>query len=755
MRNFASNFFPLLNTVEGSGNFVTSGVDEFCPPGFSVKGIGELGYPLNLLQINALIGVAKKAPFGKGTETIIDSNVRSAWEIDGSDLRFKNSVWKKFIIKKLKKIKKKLGIETHAVTANLYKLLIYEKGDFFLPHKDSEKEKGMFGTLVIGLPSKFSGGEIHVRFEGEEEIVDFSIAAENFKIPHVAFYADCEHEIKPLLSGHRVCLVYNLIQNSEGKKLGGPEFATQTENIANFFQSNLTTLPNKPIAVLLGHQYTPTNFSFSSLKNNDSPRAEVILKAAEKAGFFAKLGLVTSYLSGELEGTSGYDGYGYGRRRSYYEEEEEGTMGDVHESHIEIENWANDGIPDLGSISIDEIHIFSEFKLNEGDPIEQEQEGYTGNAGMTIDYWYHYGAVILWKKSEHANLIGSLTPEVLLTWMTYYLENFENKSLASAIFLKEILFKLNGYNFSESVSSEDFSPIAKTIIALNDPELISNSSKTLSSIFQNISLDSWTDLLINFDINLFTSIFQKVGNSKQLKKVEALLGLLLHLVSNSKKQISGFVKERIQDIPGYLKQTDFLIKKNEYNYFSSSEEDHLTKVQSILEKVILLSRSENDNSSWNQSTARGITKAMPRQFVNKMLFPVLIKKDLPLSNLKKSLTEATLQDLQKRINNKPSPPTNWTRPVPTNKEYYRRIWQILTPFLSSPTEQVFKYQAIQAKRKDMEYAIQSVTIDLKMETLKTRPAHTLVLTKTQAAYGRELAKWKWDVDLKESLNGMK
>jgi len=47
-----------------------------------------------------------------------------------------------------------LGIENKDIAASLYKLLIYKEGDFFLPHKDSEKEKGMFGTLIIGLPAK-------------------------------------------------------------------------------------------------------------------------------------------------------------------------------------------------------------------------------------------------------------------------------------------------------------------------------------------------------------------------------------------------------------------------------------------------------------------------------------------------------------------------------------------------------------------------------------------------------------------------
>ena len=66
------------------------------------------------------------------------------------------NLWTSFSIM----LQKGLGIEDQKIGATLYKLLIYEKNGFFLPHIDSEKEKGMFGTLIIGLPSKHKGGEI-------------------------------------------------------------------------------------------------------------------------------------------------------------------------------------------------------------------------------------------------------------------------------------------------------------------------------------------------------------------------------------------------------------------------------------------------------------------------------------------------------------------------------------------------------------------------------------------------------------------
>ena len=69
----------------------------------------------------------------------------------------------------------------------------------------------MFGTLVIVLPSEHSGGELVVR-HGSEEVTLSLDNDETSQIRFAAFYADCEHEVKPITGGNRVCLVYNLVR---------------------------------------------------------------------------------------------------------------------------------------------------------------------------------------------------------------------------------------------------------------------------------------------------------------------------------------------------------------------------------------------------------------------------------------------------------------------------------------------------------------------------------------------------------------
>ncbi len=93
--------------------------------------------------------------------------------------------------------KREFGIH-QKVSATLYKLLVYEKGSFFAPHRDSEKASGMFATMVVCLPSRHEGGTLVVRHDGQTKKIDFGGEHAEFQLQYAAFYADCQHEITPV-----------------------------------------------------------------------------------------------------------------------------------------------------------------------------------------------------------------------------------------------------------------------------------------------------------------------------------------------------------------------------------------------------------------------------------------------------------------------------------------------------------------------------------------------------------------------------
>ena len=108
MNESGQQIIDSLREIKGNGSFYTSHTAPFVFPELEIKGLGELSYPVNELQAKALIQQAGKAPFGKGTETVFDDTVRSAWEIDADKLLFKGKQWERFLQSALKTIKPQL-----------------------------------------------------------------------------------------------------------------------------------------------------------------------------------------------------------------------------------------------------------------------------------------------------------------------------------------------------------------------------------------------------------------------------------------------------------------------------------------------------------------------------------------------------------------------------------------------------------------------------------------------------------------------
>lgn len=128
-----------LDHIQASGSFsFSSELDQQPPCGISVPGIGKIRMPLDDSQAQELIGLARQAPYGKGEETIVDTSVRNTWELDASQFVCGDSKWQKWVQSICDRVvKPELGITpTRPVRAELYKMLIYEKGAMFKAHTE-------------------------------------------------------------------------------------------------------------------------------------------------------------------------------------------------------------------------------------------------------------------------------------------------------------------------------------------------------------------------------------------------------------------------------------------------------------------------------------------------------------------------------------------------------------------------------------------------------------------------------------------
>ena len=129
-----------LEKAKKTANFCTSGSFDFGDSRISVAGIGQIKLPLRTGDIRNLCDVAVQAPYGKRAETIVDREVRDTLEIPALDVSCSDALAEK-LNTAVKSVASELHLEHERLECELYKLLIYTKGGFFLPHRDSEKKK--------------------------------------------------------------------------------------------------------------------------------------------------------------------------------------------------------------------------------------------------------------------------------------------------------------------------------------------------------------------------------------------------------------------------------------------------------------------------------------------------------------------------------------------------------------------------------------------------------------------------------------
>ena len=291
----------ILDYVQQPGTFATGGEIQPFLPDIQVNNVGRIGLPLCRAQASELKGECEQAPYGRREETIVDTNVRNALQLDASKVKIGKRM-KREVTALIPSLKTELGCDGFTISALPYKLVLYEKGGFFLPHRDTEKVPGMFATLVIQLPAEHTGGELVVQHNREEKVFDFAADSAS-KIFYAAFFADCRHELRPVTSGLRLCLIYNLVHS--GSTLA-PSPADHSQAVARVVQAvkswnDDSDAPTKLVYVLQ-HEYTEAGLSFHGLKNKDRAVAEVLRLATKEADLDVHLAIFTKNESGSAEG---------------------------------------------------------------------------------------------------------------------------------------------------------------------------------------------------------------------------------------------------------------------------------------------------------------------------------------------------------------------------------------------------------------------------------------------------------------------
>ena len=433
MATLTDQFAALLSTVRTPGSFCTAGIRAMPLPGLTVDGVGPIALPLLEQQAHQLIAIAERAPYGRGEETLVDTDVRRTWQIAPQRVRIAGRHWADGLAAIVEQVRSGLGV-TSAVAAVLYKMLVYDRGSFFVSHRDTEKAPGMFATLVIALPSQHAGGDLLVRHQGQQQRLALQ-CPDPGDVAFAAFYADCTHEVLPVTAGCRLVLVYNLLRKGAGKLPRPPSYAAEAAGVARQLQQwsdakrvagdaaggvAAQAADNSPDKLVypLEHAYTPAELSFQALKGADAAVAAVLVDAAAQAGCDLHVALLTVEESGSAEPV----GYSSSRRwgREYHDDyDEDFEIGEVFDRSLLLSHWA---LPDgraagLGDIPFFDAEVSPADALHDLEPDEQYFQEATGNEGASFDRTYRRAALVLWPQHARLAVLNQAGLTATLPWL--------------------------------------------------------------------------------------------------------------------------------------------------------------------------------------------------------------------------------------------------------------------------------------------------------------------------------------------------
>jgi hypothetical protein len=401
-----------------SGQEAVSSTELQAPPGdirVTVEGAGRLACPISAAQAKKLITLGTPARFGRGEHTLTDPAVRDTWEIPR---RLVTAEWdEKALATVLEGVREGLGLPWNCVLeADFHSMLVYDKGQFFVTHQDSEKEDAMIGTLVVTLPSAFTGGELLIG-QGEEWK-----AYRGSKTAHtlVAFYADRQHEVLPVKTGYRVTLTYNLLMH--GDTSGHTDsHDTTVAQLAHCLTEHFAVpaerswggaLDHPPgrLVYLLDHEYTPSGLSWRRLKGADASRCDLLRSAAGQAGCEIVLALAEvretheAYPEGDYYDRGRFWDEGDNDIEDDNEEDYDGefVVQDLINSEVDLTHWLapdDKGCEEV-SLSIDSHEVCASTPSGSLQPYSSQYEGNMGNYGNTLDRWYKRGALVVWPRDQ-------------------------------------------------------------------------------------------------------------------------------------------------------------------------------------------------------------------------------------------------------------------------------------------------------------------------------------------------------------------
>ena len=254
----------------------------------------------------------RAAPYGRGGETLVDTAVRRTWQIGADRVRIAGKHWPAMLASVVERAAAGLGVGA-GWCAELYKLLVYDEGSFFVDHRDTEKSPGMFATLIVALPSLHTGGELVIRHRGREATGSALHRCLGGSPGPPSTPTACTR-CCPSPRGAGSC--WSTTCCARARAACPPAVIRAGDGragaaVARWCEPSGVAGQDRPIKLVypLEHAYTPAELSFAALKGADAAAAGVLAAAARDAA----CDLHAALLRIEESGAAEYSGYSRSR----------------------------------------------------------------------------------------------------------------------------------------------------------------------------------------------------------------------------------------------------------------------------------------------------------------------------------------------------------------------------------------------------------------------------------------------------------
>jgi predicted 2-oxoglutarate/Fe(II)-dependent dioxygenase YbiX len=746
----------VLRTVRTPGDFCAAGRCAMHLPLIEVDGVGPIALPLLPTQAAQLIASAERAPYGRGGQTLVDPAVRRTWQIGADRVHIAGRHWPEMLADVVEQAATGLGAGD-GVVPELYKLLVYDEGSFFVSHRDTEKSAGMFATLIVALPSLHAGGALMVRHREREARLELR-STDPSELAWAAFYADCVHEVLPVTSGCRLVLVYNLLRKGKGRLPRPPSYERETAALGRLLRrwcEEPAAPVDQPLKLVypLEHAYTPAELSFAALKGPDAAAAGVLASAARDAACDLHAALLRIEESGSAEYT-GYAGSRYGRRFRGDDDDEgssEFDVGEIFDRTLTLSHWSGpDGVAvALGVMPFADAEVCPGDALRDMDPDEQHFEEATGNEGASFERSYQRAALVLWPRARRLEVLAHAGFEASLPALAGLVARWVEAGAEPGDATWREAHALVGQMLDcwparrAAGEREGRSAVAEVLAHLQrlqdheqiDATLAATTAAGAYGAGDNADIVSALKLLAAPRVGQLLLATVQANADLHLGGCADLLARA-SAVPAWREALRGAAMALVDAMPGDPARPQ-----------SQADAWRREPANAAVVHDALCALSTIDAALADQAVSHWL--AWPRTYgLDAVIVPALRRLAERPKVLKlpagQRLRAAALAHLQARVALDLAPPADWQRPAPVSCRCEH--CQSLSRFLHSASQEVWRFKAREADRRHVEDTIRQARCDVDCATERKGSPHVLVCTKNQASHERRVRQRRADLD---------